>query len=386
MPRTTSTPSSTSGTDRPLRSSPSPARTGASPCRPESPRACCSTSRTYLPSTHGTSPSSVSSRTRCRPSWPTSATTATAHSSATAAANYNDPTLQGFGTLNTNQRRPFFNGPIAGAPLGAQGGSGNFGAPFGWTQGLDFFCNCGKTDYQALQAKVTRQFSNGWSLLAHYTYQKAKNNDGSYFFIDPELNYALNGFSRTHNFVVSALAELPFGKGKRFGSDASGFVEAILGGWQVNTNIFIQSGLPFDVGYAGSGSDRDVGPGRPDLIGDPAGPKTQDQWFNATPIGEAGSAFGRPARGTFGNMERNSLTGPGFWNVDASLFKRFHVKDSSSLEFRIEVVNLFNHVNLGQPNNTVGVPGDPRPSAGRITSTAAQNQMRNLQFALRFQF
>jgi hypothetical protein len=140
------------------------------------------------------------------------------------------------------------------------------------------------------------------------------------------------------------------------------------------------------VEYAGAGADRDVGPNRADLIGDADGPKTQEEWFNATPIGEAGSAFGRPARGTFGNMERNSLTGPGFWNVDASLFKRFHVTNSSNLEFRIEVVNLFNHVNLGQPDRTVGVPGDPRPNAGRITGTAAQNQMRNIQFAVRFQF
>ena len=70
------------------------------------------------------------------------------------------------------------------------------------------------------------------------------------------------------------MAELPFGKGKRFASDATGFANAIIGGWQVNTNMYVQSGLPFDVGYAGSGSDRDVGPGRPDLIGDASGPKT----------------------------------------------------------------------------------------------------------------
>jgi outer membrane receptor protein involved in Fe transport len=302
------------------------------------------------------------------------------------AANYNDPTLVGFPALNTNQRRPFFAGPIQGAPLGPQEDPGRFGAPFGWSQGLDFFCNCGQTDYQSGQAKITRRFANGWSLLAHYTYQKAKNNDGSYFFIDPDLNYATNGFNRTHNFVVSALIELPYGRGKKWGSDASGFADVLLGGWQFNTNIYVQSGLPFDVGYAGSGADRDVGPGRPDLIGDASGPKTKEQWFNATPIGSPGSAFGRPARGTFGNMERNSLTGPGYWNVDASLFKRFRVTKSSNLEFRVEAVNVFNHVNLGQPNNTVGVPGDPRPSAGLISGTAAQNQMRNLQFGLRFQF
>jgi outer membrane receptor protein involved in Fe transport len=302
------------------------------------------------------------------------------------AANYNDPTLVGYPNLNTNQRRPFFSGPIAGAPDGAQGDAGNFGAAYGWTQGIDYFCNCGQTDYKAMQAKITRRFSNGWSLLAHYTLQSSKNNDGSYFFIDPNLNYATNGFNRKHNFVVSALAELPFGKGKRFASDATGFANAIIGGWQVNTNMFVQSGLPFDVGYAGSGSDRDVGPGRPDLIGDASGPKTKDQWYNTAPIGSSGSAFGRPASGTFGNMERNSLTGPGFWNVDASIFKHFPIKGSSTLEFRMEIVNLFNHVNLGQPDNTVGTATDPRPNAGRITNTAAQNQMRNLQFALLFRF
>jgi len=302
------------------------------------------------------------------------------------AANYNDPTLVGYPDLNTNQRRPFFNGPIAGAPLGAQGGQGNFGAGYGWTQGLDFFCNCGKTDYQSAQAKITRRFSNGWSLLAHYTLQRAQNNDGSYFFIDPDQNYGTNGFNRKHNFVVSALAELPFGKGKKYASDATGFKDVLIGGWQINTNIFVQSGLPFSVGYAGSGNDRDTGSGRPDLIGDPSGPQTQEQWFNTAPIGSSESAFGRPARGTFGNMERNTLTGPGFWNVDASLFKRFHTGRNTSLEFRVEVVNLFNHVNLGQPDSTVGTLSDPRPSAGRINGTAAQNQMRNVQFALRFQF
>lgn len=302
------------------------------------------------------------------------------------AANYNDPTLVGYPNLNTNQRRPFFAGPISGAPNGADGSLGNYGAAYGWTQGIDYFCNCGKTDYQSLQAKITRRFANGWSLLAHYTIQRAQNNDGSYFFIDPNLNYGTNPFNRKHNFVVSSLVELPFGKGKRFASDASGVTDAFIGGWQFNTNIFVQSGLPFDVGYAGSGNDRDTGPGRPDLIGDPSGPKTKEQWFNTTPIGTAGSAFGRPARGTFGNMERNSLTGPGFWNVDASLFKRFKTGRGTNLEFRMEVVNVFNHVNLGQPDNTVGTASDPRPNAGRITGTAAQNQMRNIQFGLRFQF
>jgi outer membrane receptor protein involved in Fe transport len=293
------------------------------------------------------------------------------------ASNYNQPVITGFGTLSGDQRKPFFDGP-----------EGGYGAAFGWTQGIDYFCNCGTTDYQSGQAKITRRFANGWSLLAHYTYQRAKDNDGGYFFIDPDLGYGPNGFGRNHNFVVSALAELPFGKGKKIAGDATGLTNAIVGGWQVNTNVIIQSGIPFDAGYAGSGADRDTGPGRPDLIGDPDGPKTQDQWFNTTPIGASGSAFGRPAKGTFGDMKRNSLTGPGYWRVDASLFKKFHFTDTSALEFRLEVVNLFNHVNLGNPNNEVGTVSDPRSDAGRINSTAyfGRDPQRNLQFALRFLF
>ena len=294
------------------------------------------------------------------------------------AANYNQATLVGYPALNNNERKPFFNGP----------GTAPYGAPFGWTQGLDFFCNCGTTDYQSVQAKITRRFAGGWSLLAHYTFQKAKNNTGDYFFIDPDLNYGPNEFGRDHNFVVTALVEMPFGKGKRFATDATGLTDALVGGWQVNANVIVQSGIPFDVSYAGAGADRDTGPNRPDLIGDPDGAKTTDQWFNTTPIGSSGSAFGRPAVGTFGNLEPRSLTGPGYWRVDASLFKRFRFDDFRSLEFRLEVVNLFNHVNLGNPDTEVGTPTDARPNAGRINSTAyfGRDPQRNLQFALRFLF
>jgi hypothetical protein len=148
----------------------------------------------------------------------------------------------------------------------------------------------------------------------------------------------------------------------------------------------IQSGIPFNVSYNNAGSDRDTGPNYPNLIGDPSGPGTKDQWFNATPIGTAGSAFARPAPGTFGNLGRNALIGPGFWQVDASLFKRFKLGGDTRLEFRAEVVNLFNHVNLGQPDGNVGVPGNDNPDAGHITSTAAQYQPRQVQFAVRVQF
>jgi hypothetical protein len=296
------------------------------------------------------------------------------------ATNVNQPTLVGFGTLNQNQRRPFFDGTVQ----TADGLSGNFG----WTQGIDYFSNTGKSTYNAFQAKLTRRFSGGYSILAHYTFQKAKNNGGDYFFIDPNVNYGPADFIRTHVFVLAGNAELPFGKGHKWASDASGAKQAIIGGWQVNTNVTIQSGLPFNVDYRDAGSDRDTGPNRPDLIGDAgigSGDGITSPYFNVTPIGTTGSAFGRPAAGTFGNLPRNEFRGPGWWNVDASLFKRFDIK-SADLEFRIEVQNLFNHINLNTPDGNIGVPGNNNANAGFITSMAPNAVTRNLQFALRLQF
>ena len=93
---------------------------------------------------------------------------------------------------------------------------------------------------------------------------------------------------------------------------------------------------------------------------------------------------GRP-RGTFGDLERNALAGPGFWNVDASLFKRFRIGGAEHLEFRIEADNVFNHVNLGNPDGEIGARETQR-NAGHHHQHAAELAERNLQFALRFQF
>ena len=181
---------------------------------------------------------------------------------------------------------------------------------------------------------------------------------------------------------------LPFGREQRWGTDWHGAVDALLGGWQLNSVLTMQTGLPFTPSYADCGLDRDTGPCRPDLIGDPDGPETRDQWFNAAAIGSQGSAFGRPARGSFGNIGRNELRGPGYWRVDASLFKNFPFGGDRRLEVRIECVNVLNHVNLANPDTEIGIPGNPRPNAGRITSTAfgGQDPLRNFQFGLRFIF
>jgi hypothetical protein len=269
--------------------------------------------------------------------------------------------LTGFPTVPRNNRRFFFN-------------------RFGWTQDVLLYGNGGDNHYNALQAKFTKRFSSSYSVLAHYTLQRASNYDRDYFFLNRSVNYGPADFDRTHTFVLSQVAELPFGKGRRFLGSVSRLGDYLVGGWQFNSNTVIQSGLPFNVGYDNSGIS-DTGPNRPDIAGDPktGGPKTR--FFDPT-------VFKKPAVGTFGNLKRNALRGPNYWRTDASLFKKFRFTESKELEFRIESVNLFNHVNLDQPDSFIGNPASPNAHAGVISNTAfgGTDLQRNFQFALKFKF
>jgi outer membrane receptor protein involved in Fe transport len=297
------------------------------------------------------------------------------------AINVNQPILTGFPDVPTDLRRPFFAGNIP--------NSSGFTGAFGWTQGIDYFCNCATNAYDSLQTKLTKRFSEGYSVQASYTLQRAEQAGADYFFFDPELNRGPADWDRTHNFTLSLVAELPIGRNRLYMNDISPAVDAVIGGWQFNTNTFIYSGLPFNVTYRDAGADRDTGGNnRPNLVGDPEGAETKEEWFNAAPIGSPGSAFERPARGTFGNLPRNELRGPGYWRVDASLFKHFSLGGTRELEIRIEAVNALNHVNLGNPDAEIGVPGNPNPNAGRINGTAfgGSDPMRNFQFGVKFRF
>jgi outer membrane receptor protein involved in Fe transport len=273
----------------------------------------------------------------------------------------NQPTLAGFPAVPRNQRRLFFN-------------------QFGWTQDVLLYCNCGDNHYNALQAKFTKRFGSGYSLLAHYTFQRATNYDRDYFFIDRSVNYGPADFDRTHTFVFSQVAELPFGRNRRFLGGVSKGWDYLVGGWQFNSNTTIQSGLPFNVGFDTSGIS-DTGPNRPDIVGDPSTGGSRDRFFDPT-------VFAKPAVGTFGNLKRNELRGPNYWRTDASLFKKFRFTESKELEFRIEAVNLFNHVNLDQPDAFLGDPAHPNAHAGVISNTAfgGTDLQRNFQFALKFKF
>jgi hypothetical protein len=273
----------------------------------------------------------------------------------------NQPTLAGFPNVPRNNRRFYFN-------------------RFGWTQDVLLYGNGGDDHYNALQLKFTKRFSTSYSILAHYTLQRASNYDRDYFFVGRGINYGPADFDRTHTFVLSQVAELPFGKGRRFLGGVSRLGDYLIGGWQFNSNTVIESGLPFNVSFDNSGIS-DTGPNRPDMVGDPKAGGSITRFFDPT-------VFKKPAVGTFGNLKRNALRGPNYWRTDASLFKKFRFTESKELEFRIESVNLFNHVNLDQPDSFIGDPAKPQAHAGVISNTAfgGTDLQRNFQFALKFKF
>jgi hypothetical protein len=200
----------------------------------------------------------------------------------------------------------------------------------------------------------------------------------------------------------NGLYSLPFGKGRRYMNNAGRALDLVAGGWQISGLGVWESGAPFTPGYADCGKDEDTGPCRAILVGDPniSNPSPAAWYATATP-GTSGSGclptanptpelnangctrgpWMRPQPGTFGTVARNSFFGPHFFNTDASLAKTFDITERINAQFRADLFNSFNHVNLGQPNGTVD-----SPTAGQITGIAALSQMRKWQLGLRVNF
>ena len=109
----------------------------------------------------------------------------------------NQATIVGFGSLNTNERKPFFQ-------------------KYGWTQQINYFGSDASNTYNSLQVVAEKRFTKGYQFLAHYTWSKALGYDSDYYAVDPTLNYGAANADRRHVFVLSNLIELPFGKGKAF--------------------------------------------------------------------------------------------------------------------------------------------------------------------------
>lgn len=275
---------------------------------------------------------------------------------------------------------------------------------------VDFKTSGGSDSYNALQTQLSRRFGSGVTMNAQYTFAKsfgttagsneartAANNARS--IADWEYDRSYNNFDVRHTFNLSAVYELPVGKGKRF--DWGGVGNAILGNWEVGTIFNARSGLPVEVGITrpdvavqcvnsagclvntsatatttvpngftaqlptvsganplpagfvavvnvpGGGASRNVR--RPDLI-----PGVNPYLNNDRNLLNP-AAFAIPVAGTFGNLSRNALRGPNFRQADLIFNKRIPITETVKLEFRTEIFNVFNQANFALPSSTLNV-------------------------------
>lgn len=272
----------------------------------------------------------------------------------------------------------------------------------------------GVSNYNALTVDVNRHFRNGFQVRGVYTYSKNMDDGTAWnssvganapgfvmFPAKPQLDYGRSNTDVRHIGVINSAYDLPFGQGKWLLANPSPVEEKIIGGWQLSGIATLQSGFPFtpQLGYNPTGNNDSRNPVRPSLNTAfqgkviEGGPK---QYFN--PL-----AFTVPQPGTYGNIGRNTLTGPGLSELDLSLKKNVAVTGKINAQFRAEFFNVLNHTNFGTPNTlvyTAGVtppppptfpppppttnPPAPSPTAGTISATSTTS--RQIQFGLKLLF
>ncbi|MFI4942508.1 MAG: TonB-dependent receptor domain-containing protein [Burkholderiales bacterium] len=287
-----------------------------------------------------------------------------------------------------NQPNPGSGDPSTWAPLQQRRPLYPLNPDIGTTSGTN---SIGVGAYDALQVSLRERSKGGLEFLASYTYGKAMADNVGYYgtgtaiqgwyyldSTDPLKDYGPAPTDVKHAFSFAANYEVPFGKGRKNGSDWSGLKNAVLGGWDVNTIFMAHSGFPITV-WDGAGqslqSPRTVE--RPNITcsGETGASGPNDTWMDI-------SCFQHAAAGTFGNSGVGILRGPGYWNMDLGLSKNFYLDDKRYLSFRAEAFNVFNHPNyligLGQAN--MADPG----SFGKIQSTASAPRIIELALKLVF--
>jgi hypothetical protein len=268
------------------------------------------------------------------------------------------------------------------------------------TSSMDLLRYNGYSNSHQLQTEIKRNFANGFVFQGFYTFQKtlttSEGSNNSYGGIEMlpggltnnastdhrlRLVYGHDGGLPTHNFSFNFNYELPFGRGKRFLSQASGLVGRLVGGWNFSAFYYWRSGLFFSPYYNARGSNTLLAPGKTGIL-----PKDQRQaalWFDASlcraDLGAtcASETFIRRANTLdndfLNNIPRNYMTGPGFYNIDSSFYKITTIAERVSLRLEGQIFNLTNHLNFGIPNNS-----------GVVTSGVGTPRVAQIQAKLEF--
>jgi hypothetical protein len=252
----------------------------------------------------------------------------------------------------------------------------------------------GLSSYNALNVDVSHRLTSGFQLRGVYTFAKSldegtavnssvgTNAPGFVMYPgNPKLDWGPSTSDVRHLAVINGSYELPFGHGKPFLRDLSGWREKFVSGWVLSGIETVQSGFPFtpQLGFNPTNNGDSRNPIRPSWNPSFAGPVIlggPNQYFNP-------NAFILPPAGTYGNTGRDVLIGPGLAELDASLLKNTAISERVNLQFRAEFFNLLNRANFATPNPVVFSSAGtiPSPTAGVITSTSTTS--RQIQFGLK---
>jgi len=254
-----------------------------------------------------------------------------------------------------NQPLPGVGNPDTWAPLQERRPLYPLNPNIGTTSGTN---SIGVGTYDALQTSLRQRTSGGLEFLASYTYSKSlSDNVGyygtgwgqtgaqGYYYMDsshPLRDYGRSTYDARHNFTLAGTYELPFGKGRKLGSDWRGLKNAVLGNWNLNSIVQVRSGFAFTV-YDGAGQSLQAPRGleRPNqtCTGATNASGPNDIWIDI-------NCFSHAPKGQFGNTGQNTLSGPGYWNVDLGVGKNLYIDDKRYFTLKIEAFNALNHPNF----------------------------------------
>jgi hypothetical protein len=277
--------------------------------------------------------------------------------------------------------------PIAGLPAGA----------CGWNTGIAYYGDDQDTHFNSLQLSIAKQFTKGLTFNANYAWQRSINFASGYATWNKAAGKGRDEFQREQQIVAYGSYELPFGRNHLVGGTAPGFVNQIIGGWQISPVVTYASGLPFTLSYQecaevipgsapcypnGRGNNLKLHIGKLNtashnrLAFHGLDPKTGQNLTN-TPF----NGFTAPGLDQIGNTGRNSTFGPNFFNADIAVQKNFPIRESLFAQFRMDAYNAFNHMSLSNPGGSID-NGDQ--NIGGLFGS--QFPTRQLQFSVRLQF
>jgi hypothetical protein len=257
----------------------------------------------------------------------------------------------------------------------------------------------GSQSYNGLSARLEHRFSAGLYFLNSFTWSKSLGNSEQaleyatgYYAANPQNIYNLKAERGPSSFdvkfinVTSVVYLLPFGKGRKYGAGWNTAIDSVLGGWEFNTIHTANTGTPVDIAYTPTAANDVTGriPDyrgeaimRPNLVGDTtgaSGPAKLNQYYNP-------AAFAIPLAGApFGNLGRNALRGPNFWQWDMGVHKNFRIpyREGMAVQFRSEFFNVLNHSNFIGPDANI--------SDAAFGTIRTIYPPRQIQFALKLMF